>query len=211
MPAPVGSTIDATAVSPTRRQRVSIMSGLTSGVRRISAAFGGSRALAAQGAPALTSNVQRAIGAPQPFCAVAAMANQATITDSARTGRLLGSPAGRTRTSGQTSPVASTKVTAVGTNGSSSGFVEGEDSEEVARSSISSRQSGWGQAQGSERPQARLSSDASNTRPSSGGPRVVSMMAPSSNMSRSGADASGRAGGRRRSSVHYRVGGVPMI
>jgi hypothetical protein len=207
MPAPVGSTIDATAVSPTRRQRVSIMSGLTSGVRRISAAFGGSRALAAQGAPALTSNVPRAIGVP-PYCTVAAMANQATIADSARTGRLLGSPAGRTRTSGQTSPVASTKVTAVGTNDSSSGFVEGE---EVARSSISSRQSGWGQAQGSERPQARLSSDASNTRPSSGGPRVVSMMAPSSNMSRSGADASGRAGGRRRSSVHYRVGGVPMI
>jgi hypothetical protein len=207
MPAPVCSTIDATAVSPTRRERVSIMSGLTSGVRRISAAFGGSRALAAQGAPALTSNVQRAIGAP-PLCAVAAMANQATITDSARTGRLLGSPAGRTRTSGQTGPVASTKVTAVGTNGSSSGFV---GVEEVARSSISSRQSGWGQAQGSERPQARLSSDASNTRPSSDGPRVVSMMAPSSNMSRSGAGAGGRAVGRRRSSVHYRVGGVSGI
>jgi hypothetical protein len=195
MPAPVGSTIDATALSPTRRQRVSIMSGITSGVRRISAAFMGSRAPAASNAdpvPGPTAVEARPTATSANAGSTILVAQGRPTTAGADGGwrgdRLPASPAGRTRVSAD--GTANTKVVGIG----ATNFVEGL---EIAHSpSRQGQGSSWA-----------LVGEVPSARPSSGGPRVVSMMAPSSNMTRGGAGVTGgRSEGRRKSSLHYRVG-----
>jgi hypothetical protein len=196
MPAPAGSTIDATALSPTRRQRVSIMSGLTNGVRRISAAFGGSRA------PTSTSTDPVAVDARPPTAGTSTSVVQGRPTTAGTVAswisdRIPASPAGRTRAS--TDSTTSTTVVCAG----ETDIAEGP---EVARQDDSSS---WALA-GSERPPSRFSqaSDDFSVRPGSGCTTVAPMMAPSRNMPNSaGAGAGGRSAGRRKSSVHYRVGG----
>jgi hypothetical protein len=162
MPAPVGSTVDTTALSPTRRQRVSVISGLANGVRRISGAFfGGPGAPVTNPAPveAQPSTASNNTGFATVFAQGRPTTGQRrpTTSSSRTTDRLPASPAGRTRTSTDctTSASASTKVMAAG--------------------------------------------------------------APSSSVSYSGAGVDGRlAEGRRKSSLHYRVGastsdyGAPM-
>jgi hypothetical protein len=207
MPAPVDSTIDAMTLSPTRRQRMSIMmSGRSSEVRRISSAFSGSQEVA----PATNSAGRGITHAPD--------------TDFPRTGGrvlLFQVGAGRTRTG--TDPDASTnlKVVAVGATGFS---VERRDFRldpdlDVTRSSIPEERdhnagwaSGWALAGSdvSERLQSRFSANVSSARrrssSASGGARVVSTRT----MANSAGDRLAvRAGRRRSSSVHYRVGSVP--
>lgn len=244
MPAPIGSTLDATAVSPTRRQRVSIMSGLARGVRRISGAvLFSSRMLGNQVAPVSTSESTtgppndaqaRPQGAPRaPPTAIAravvdpdtagrsrpaALATGAGPDASSSWARLgvgdhhHGSPAGRTRTSADST--AGTKVVTVGTSGATgtSGHEDSKDAGTPSRSSSKQgASSGWALAN-SERPQSRFSSDIVS-RPTSAATRVAPVAAATGATSRSGAGVAGRsrASGRRRSSVHYRVGGVPVI